>query len=69
MAQPQTSSIAYLFDAYTPPGTLSALTAAACFRLAMAGFLPLVIIQSKSFLSTPSLPEHGDTRADITSSQ
>ena len=37
--------ISYLFDAYPPAGTLSALTAAACFRLACAGVIPLVIIQ------------------------
>ena len=39
------SAISYLFDAYPPRGTLSALTAAACFRLALAGVMPLVIIQ------------------------
>jgi MFS transporter, DHA1 family, multidrug resistance protein len=38
--------IAYLFDAYPPRGTLSALTAAACFRIAMAGTIPLIVIQS-----------------------
>ena len=37
--------ISYLFDAYPPAGTLSALTAAACFRIACAGVIPLVIIQ------------------------
>ena len=40
-----TSAISYLFDAYPPAGTLSALTAAACFRLVLAGLIPLVIIQ------------------------
>ena len=39
------SAISYLFDAYPPQGTLSALTAAACVRLALAGVLPLVIVQ------------------------
>ena len=39
------SAISYLFDAYPPRGTLSALTAAACVRLALAGVVPLVIIQ------------------------
>ena len=39
------SAISYLFDAYPPRGTLSALTAAACFRLACAGVVSMVIIQ------------------------
>ncbi|KAI9699555.1 MAG: hypothetical protein M1820_007186 [Bogoriella megaspora] len=39
------SLIPYIFDAYLPQGTLSALTAMACFRLAMAGVVPLVILQ------------------------
>ena len=39
------SAISYLFDAYPPRGTLAALTTAACFRLALAGVVPLVIIQ------------------------
>lgn len=39
------SAISYLFDAYPPRGTLSALTAAACVRLALAGVVPLVIVQ------------------------
>ncbi|KAI9716228.1 MAG: hypothetical protein M1812_005453 [Candelaria pacifica] len=39
------SLVSYLFDAYPPRGTLSALTAAASLRLILAGFLPLVIIQ------------------------
>jgi MFS transporter, DHA1 family, multidrug resistance protein len=38
--------VAYLFDAYPAKGTLAALTAAACFRIAMAGIIPLIIIQS-----------------------
>ncbi|KAF2462132.1 major facilitator superfamily domain-containing protein [Lineolata rhizophorae] len=38
------SMITYLFDAYPPAGTLSALTLQACLRLALAGFLPLVIL-------------------------
>ncbi len=38
--------IAYLFDAYPPKGTLAALTAAACFRIAFAGIIPLIVIQS-----------------------
>jgi MFS transporter, DHA1 family, multidrug resistance protein len=37
--------ISYLFDAYPPKGTLSALTAAACLRIAMAGIVPLIVIQ------------------------
>jgi MFS transporter, DHA1 family, multidrug resistance protein len=39
-------TIAYLFDAYPPKATLAALTAAACFRIAMAGIVPLIVIQS-----------------------
>lgn len=39
------SAISYLFDAYPPRGTLAGLTTAACFRLALAGVMPLVIIQ------------------------
>ena len=42
-----TASISYLFDAYPPRNTLSALTAAACLRLFLAGLIPLFIIQSK----------------------
>lgn len=42
-----TASISYLFDAYPPRNTLSALTAAACFRIFLAGLIPLFIIQSK----------------------
>lgn len=38
------SFISYLFDAYPPAGTLSALTAAACFRLACAGIVPVFIL-------------------------
>jgi DHA1 family multidrug resistance protein-like MFS transporter len=38
------SAISYLFDAYPPRGTLSALTAAACTRLACAGIVSLFII-------------------------
>lgn len=38
------SFISYLFDAYPPRGTLSALTAAACFRLACAGIVPVFIL-------------------------
>ena len=37
--------ISYLFDAYPSRGTLSALTAAASFRLVLGAALPLVIIQ------------------------
>ena len=43
-----TASISYLFDAYPPRGTLSALTAAACFRIFLAGLIPLFIIPSKT---------------------
>jgi MFS transporter, DHA1 family, multidrug resistance protein len=39
------SIIPYLFDAYPPAGTLSALTAAASGRILFAGMLPLVILQ------------------------
>lgn len=39
------SLITYLFDAYPPAGTLAALTAAACTRIAVAGIVPLVIVQ------------------------
>ena len=39
------SVIPYLFDAFPPAGTLSALTAAASGRLLFAGALPLVILQ------------------------
>lgn len=39
------SVIPYLFDAYPPAGTLSALTAAASARLLFAGALPLVILE------------------------
>ncbi|PVH95396.1 MFS general substrate transporter [Periconia macrospinosa] len=39
------SLVTYLFDAYPPAGTLSALTAAACVRIAVAGIVPLVIVQ------------------------
>lgn len=38
------SFISYLFDAYPPAGTLSALTAAACFRLVCAGIVPIFIL-------------------------
>ena len=40
-----TSAISYIFDAYPAPGTLAALTAAACFRIVLAGIIPLVVIQ------------------------
>ncbi|KAF2245531.1 MFS general substrate transporter [Trematosphaeria pertusa] len=40
------SLVTYLFDAYPPAGTLSALTAAACVRIATAGIIPLVIVQA-----------------------
>ena len=39
------SYITWLFDAYSPPGTLSALTVAATVRILGAGVLPLVILQ------------------------
>lgn len=38
------SFISYLFDAYPPAGTLSALTTAACFRLICAGIVPIFIL-------------------------
>jgi MFS transporter, DHA1 family, multidrug resistance protein len=38
------SLISYLFDAYPPAGTLSALTVAACFRILCAGIVPLYIL-------------------------
>ncbi|KAF1996613.1 MFS general substrate transporter [Amniculicola lignicola CBS 123094] len=40
------SFVTYLFDAYPPAGTLAALTAAACIRIAAAGIIPLVIVQA-----------------------
>jgi DHA1 family multidrug resistance protein-like MFS transporter len=43
----QISLITYLFDAYPAAGTLAALTAAACIRIAAAGIVPLVIVQGK----------------------
>ena len=48
-----TSLISYLFDAYTPVGTLSALTAAACMRIILAGLIPLFIIHSMFPLHFP----------------
>jgi MFS transporter, DHA1 family, multidrug resistance protein len=39
-----TSLISYLFDAYPPAGTLSALTAAASFRLICAAIVPIFIL-------------------------
>lgn len=39
--------VAYLFEAYPPRNTLSALTAGACTRVTLAGVISLVIIQSK----------------------
>ena len=39
------SLVPYLFDAYPPAATLSALTAAASGRILFAGALTLVIIQ------------------------
>ncbi|KAI9850243.1 MAG: hypothetical protein M1838_005969 [Thelocarpon superellum] len=39
------SGISYLFDAYPPRGTLSALTAVASFRLLLAAAIPLCIVQ------------------------
>lgn len=44
--------VAYLFDVYPPRGTLAALTAVACFRIALAGVIPLVVIQS-FMMATP----------------
>lgn len=41
----QISIISYLFDAFAPPETLSALTIAASLRLLVAAAIPLVIIQ------------------------
>jgi DHA1 family multidrug resistance protein-like MFS transporter len=41
----QISIISYLFDAFPPPATLSALTIAASLRLLVAAAIPLVIIQ------------------------
>lgn len=40
------SLVPYLFDAYPPAATLSALTVAACGRIFFAGALPLVIVQA-----------------------
>ena len=39
------SLVPYIFDAFPPRGTLSALTIMATFRIAMAGVVPLVILQ------------------------
>lgn len=39
------SLVPYLFDAFSPAATLSALTAAATGRILFAGALPLVILQ------------------------
>ena len=39
----QVSIVSYLFDAYPPAGTLSALTTCACFRLFCAGIVPIFI--------------------------
>ena len=47
------SLVTYLFDAYPPAGTLAALTAAACSRIAVAGIIPLVIVQGMSDLPHP----------------
>jgi DHA1 family multidrug resistance protein-like MFS transporter len=41
----QISIISYLFDAFPPPATLSALTVAASLRLLVAAAIPLVILQ------------------------
>ncbi len=41
------SAISYLFDAYPPRATLSALTAAASFRLVIAALIPLFIVPSE----------------------
>lgn len=38
------AGISYLFDAYPPAGTLSALTIAACFRILCAGVVPIFIL-------------------------
>ena len=38
--------ISYLFDAYPPKNTLSALTAVACFRVAIAGLVPIFVLQA-----------------------
>lgn len=48
------SLISYLFDAYPPAGTLSALTTAACFRILCAGIIPIFILQSKFLFPVPS---------------
>lgn len=39
------SYVPYLFDAYPPAGTLSALTTAACMRILLAALIPLGILQ------------------------
>jgi MFS transporter, DHA1 family, multidrug resistance protein len=39
-----TALISYLFDAYPPAGTLSALTTAACFRIICAAIVPIFIL-------------------------
>lgn len=56
---PKISAISYLFDAYPPRATLSALTAAASFRLIIAALIPLFIVPSeyslREVLSAPPL--------------
>ena len=47
------SVIPYLFDAFRPAGTLSALTAAACTRVLFAGALPLVILHFFTAVTPP----------------
>ncbi|KAI9666744.1 MAG: hypothetical protein M1831_001519 [Alyxoria varia] len=39
-------TISYVFDAFTPPGILSALTTIACSRIFCAGIVPLFILDS-----------------------
>ena len=45
------SIVTYLFDAYSPAGTLAALTAAAVSRILLAGIIPLVILQDFTFIT------------------
>lgn len=48
--------VSYLFDAYPPQATLSALTIVACSRLLLAGVIPLVIVTGTSDPTLVSIP-------------
>lgn len=61
----QISLVTYLFDAYPPAGTLAALTAAACTRIAFAGIIPLVIVQGMRHPSFFAIVVTYATKIDI----